>query len=184
MKIFKIAALALVLIAVVIALIGCSNPPAAPVEPNIPEEPQTQENGQDVSALDEEDFFHPWTNYQVIVNGQPVMGGFYLIPPGEELPTHVTLLPVLAALEAGVNASYEPSGMVTVEGRKGEITFNTGSEDFTVNGETITLPYASFVNDGTIYVPLLFFREVFGVGSAFFEGGYIFIDDEEAPDMR
>jgi len=183
MKKFKILALVFVLIAAAVALGACGEPAPSPPasEPNLPGAPEPQENGRGDPG--EEDYIRPWTNYQVIVNGRPVTGGFYETAAGEDMPTHITLLPVLAALEAKVNASYGPSGLVTVEGRKGEITFNNDSADFTVNGETIALPHASFVIDGTIYVPFLFFREVFGVGSAYFEGGHVFIDDEAAPDM-
>lgn len=132
-------------------------------------------NSGSSTAESEEDIIHPWANYQVIVNGQPVPGAF-LLEGGGDAPTYVTLMPVLAALGAeGINVD---SGEVTLEGVNGSISFTVWSNDFAVNGDPIDLVYESFEIDGTIYVPILFFRDVFGMERAVFHDGHVFIDNE------
>ena len=112
----------------------------------------------------------------VIVNGEPVLQAFHMGLGDDGFPTHVTLMAVLAVLEAPVNVS---NGVVTVEGRNGTIVFEIDSYDFDVNGEIITLPFAAFQIDGTIYVPIRFFKDVFGMNNAYAMHNTVFIDDGE-----
>ena len=111
----------------------------------------------------------------VVVNGEFVPGAFTM---GEDpaFPTYVPLMHILAVLEASV---YVQRPVVTVEGLLGTITFEIGSYDFDVDGETITLPFNSFEVDGTIYVPIPFFREVFGMNNAYVMDGTVFINNDE-----
>lgn len=110
----------------------------------------------------------------VFVNGAPIFDAFTLGEPG--FPTHVPLMHVLAALEAPVRVE---GNAVTVEGLNGTIVFEIGSNDFAVDGETITLELNSFRIDGTIYVPVPFFRVVFGMNNAYSLGDTVFIDNDE-----
>jgi len=49
-----------------------------------------------------------------------------------------------------------------------------GSNEFAVSGETITLQFPSIRHNGETYVPIPFFREIFG-GSASVNGALIHI---------
>jgi len=115
----------------------------------------------------------------VFVNGVAVPGAFTMSnnPEFPDAPTHIVLMEILAALNAPVNVE---DGVVTVEGLNGTITFEINSEDYTVNGEVITLTnLPSFEVDGTIYVPIRFFRDAFGMNNAYFSGGTVQINNEE-----
>ena len=114
-------------------------------------------------------------NGGVVVNGEFLPGAFTM---GEDpaFPTYVPLMHILAALDASV---YVQRPVVTVEGLLGTITFEIGSYDFDVDGTTITLPFNSFEVDGTIYVPIPFFREVFGMNNAYVMDGTVFINNDE-----
>jgi len=96
-------------------------------------------------------------------------------------PTHV---PVEAVANAfGVQVSWDrDTNIVTMEGLNGAVSFVIGSEDYVVNGETVTIQ-ASLDFYGTVYVPIRFFSEVFGAGSAYSQHGQIFINIAES-DMR
>ena len=138
-------------------------------------EPDYQEITSLPETIGPDDDIHLPAERQVIVNGQPVPGAF-LLDDYDGLPTHVMLMPVLAALgTGGINVD---SGKVTLEGAAGSISFTTWSGDFNVNGQLITLAEESFEVDGTIYVPIAFFQEVYGMKRAVFYGGYVFIDNE------
>ena len=116
---------------------------------------------------------------EVFVNGVAVPGAFPVSIDLENphAPTHVVLMEVLNVLGAPVNVV---DGVVTIEGLRGTITFEIGSEDYVVNGEVVTLDnLPSFVVDGTIYVPIRFFRDVFGMNNAYFSGGTVSINNDE-----
>jgi hypothetical protein len=124
------------------------------------------------------DWSSPWEQYDIIVNGrglpgvQPITVGDYIFP------THVPLRAVLDALD--VDISWDNAlQQITFEGLKGPISFVAGSAQFTVAGEIITLNQLSVVVNDRTYVPLSFFREIFGMNNAYFEGGHIFIDNAE-----
>ena len=127
----------------------------------------------------EQDIPEPGAEVTVFVNGVAVPGAFPMSidPEHPETPTHIVLMEILHVLEAPVTVT---DGVVTIEGLKGTITFEVDSEDYLVNGRVITLSnLPSFVNDGTIYVPIRFFRDVFGMNNAYFEGGTVQINNEE-----
>ncbi|MCL2409466.1 MAG: copper amine oxidase N-terminal domain-containing protein [Oscillospiraceae bacterium] len=114
----------------------------------------------------------------IFVNGEGLPGVDHIIIGDDIFPTHVPLVPVATAL--GVNSIYTLDAyplVVMLEGLNGDISFTVGSEDFTVNGETITLNQPSVAIDGVVYVPVVFFRDVFG-GSAFSSGGEVHISAE------
>ncbi|MCL2383559.1 MAG: copper amine oxidase N-terminal domain-containing protein [Oscillospiraceae bacterium] len=113
-----------------------------------------------------------WDRYPIIVNGVGITDETQMIGEDAIWPTHVPLVAVMEALEKSVEVDGDE---VTVEGLNGEITFTVGSTDFEVDGERIVLPQSSVEVDGTIYVPLRFFRDVFG-GSAYFSGGNVFVN--------
>ena len=113
----------------------------------------------------------------IIVNGQPIDADHRTI--GDDIfPTHVPLEAVALALEVQVNWN-QADGDVSMEGREGNIAFQVGSESFAVGGTLVTLPQPSALIDGVVYVPISFFREVFGMNNAMFYGGVVVIDDAE-----
>ena len=182
MKRFKITVLSLGLAAVVLGLSACNSNDDVSTDTDDETysagESGSQDYDENITAgqENEEDWIHPWTDYQVIVNGEPIPGAFHHIADDGYFPTHVTLMPVLAALGAG-GISVD-DGEITLEGLSGTISFEVWSDAFTVDDETITLFYASIEIDGTIYVPIAFFRDVYGMGRAIFYSGHVMIDDE------
>ena len=91
------------------------------------------------------------------------------------------LVPVRAtAEELGANVTWnDDTREVSIEGRNGLITFRPGSADFRVNGEVITLNQPSMLIGNATYVPILFFRDVFGMNNAYMHAGEAHIDNEE-----
>ena len=138
------------------------------------------ENGYEAVNGEEMENGMPPLQPRVYVNGEYVTAAFTIDNDLEtpDMPTHVVLMAVLYALDqAPVSVS---GGHVTVEGLNGTITFEINSEDFVVDGETINLAgMTAFELDGTIYVPIRFFRDVFGMNNAYFSGGIVNINNEE-----
>jgi len=122
-------------------------------------------------------------HYDVVINGVPFPGAMAIFVGDDPLfPTHVELAPMAAYLtntELDWNAN---TNEVTLVGVNGTISFIVGGYDFVVNGETVTLFQPSVDFYGTVYVPILFFRDVFGMGSAYSQHGVININSE-AVDM-
>jgi len=173
--------LTLILAAMLILSVGCATQPEPTAPPTSPEAEEPEIEPHPMPEVDPlPDAPSPFEGYDIIVNGVPAPSGFHHTVAGEIMPTHVTLLPVLNALGTSVNIS---NNHVVMEGMNGEITFTVGGNDFTVAGNTITLAHASYQTDGTIYVPLTFFREVYGAANTYFEGGHVFIDTE-GPQMH
>ena len=114
----------------------------------------------------------------IIVNGNPVHGAEYMIIGGGYFPTHVPLLAVAWALGTHVYWN-QADGDIALEGHNGNIIFQAGTGDFAVSGSLITLDQPSVVVDEVVYVPIAFFREVFGMNNAMFYGGRVVIDNAE-----
>lgn len=123
-----------------------------------------------------------WSDYPIIVNGI----GIAMQPhtaEGSDFPTHVPLLPVLAALNNDGGASEGTTPPVyTIEGLNGTIVFDAGSQHFFVDGQAITLAHHSIIIGNLVYVPIAFFRDVYGLSGAFWSGGHVHINTE-ADDM-
>ena len=118
--------------------------------------------------------------HDIVVDGVGLAGAFPRFAADDDLfASLVPLKAVAGFLGAEVNWNYD-SGEVSLEGLNGTISFDAGSEKFTVAGETVTLNQPSAVYYGDIYVPIRFFSEVFGMGSAYSIGGQIFIDTNES----
>jgi len=123
----------------------------------------------------------PW--YCIVIDGEGLVGPQALFMDWEaDFQSHVELIPVAEFLGAEVEWNQD-TNVVTLEGRKGSISFEVGSNDFTVNGETVTLNHAAEDFYGMLVVPVRFFSDVFGMGSAYSAEGRIFIHTEET-DMR
>lgn len=161
-----IPAIVLSIVMLLLALTACGD-----TTPTTPPDQYTPAPETDISA--------EGTDIKVFVNGTIVPDAFPMSINLEEpnMPTHVALMPILRVLNAGVTSL---DGEVTVEGINGQITFSINSETYIVNGEVITLPnLPSFMVNGTIYVPIRFFRDVFGMNNAYFAGGTVQINNEE-----
>jgi hypothetical protein len=118
-----------------------------------------------------------WSTYPIIVDGT----GLELEPltVGDAMaPTHVPVFPVAAVLGSRVDAAsvVRDGAIVTLDGLLGPITFTAGSADFDLAGASITLDEPSVVVDGILYVPLSFFRDVFGAAAAYWLDGHVHIE--------
>jgi len=124
-----------------------------------------------------------WSLFPIIIDGQRGVSADWHTVEGEDFPTHVPLLPVAAALGVTVDIvdSFPPE--VNMEGRNGQINFTVGVYDFIVAGRSVELWQPSLLIDGEIYVPIPFFRDVFGMGSARWISGHVHLDTE-ADDMH
>jgi len=121
-------------------------------------------------------------HYDIIIDGEGLVGAHALFLDEEmDHQTHVELVPVAAHL--GATVVWNEDNTIAIEGLDRDITFTVGSNDFTVNGETITLFHGSVDFYGTVYVPVLFFQDVFGMGSAYAFEGRIYINTD-ADDME
>jgi len=119
----------------------------------------------------------PW--YCIVVDGEGLVGPLALFMDEEmDFQTHVELAPVAEHLGAYVNWDQD-TNIVTLEGRIGSISFEVGSYDFIVDGETVALYHSSVDFYGTVFVPVLFFRDVFGMPAAYAFEGRIYISSTE-----
>jgi len=115
----------------------------------------------------------------IIINGHPLVGVNHRIVGDDNIfPTHVPLVPVAEALGSGVNWDRADNS-ITMDGINGPIAFPVGSDSFVSGGTIVTLGQPSVEIDGVVYVPILFFRDVFGMRNAMFYGGHVVIDDSE-----
>ncbi|MCL2367818.1 MAG: copper amine oxidase N-terminal domain-containing protein [Oscillospiraceae bacterium] len=182
---FKKLSLLLLALLLVLSFVACTSspPPAEPID-TPPEEPPYEENGDDDYILPEppigdlEDGDVDWSLYPVIIDGVGVPGSsFEMIGEDAIFPTHVGLMSLERVLGVDVFWNLE-TGYVSFQGLNGFINFVVGSADFEVDGETITLDQESVRIGDELYVPISFFRDVFGAGSAYFSGGHVIIDME------
>jgi len=122
-------------------------------------------------------------HYDVVIDGEGLVGALVIFWEEDAIfPTHVELVPVAEHLGTEVNWNQD-TNIVTLEGLNGSISFTPGSYDFTVNGETVTLYSQSVDFYGSVYVPILFFRDVFGMPAAYSLEGRIYISSTES-DMQ
>jgi len=178
------------------AACGGGEPAARPAETPPAEEPidcepideEDEDNGYEIplppTEEDLDDFDDTdWSVYPVIINGVGVPGAsLEMVGEDEIFPTHVSLMAIERALDVDVFWNMQ-TNEVSFPGLNGFISFVVGSADFTVAGETITLEQESLRIDDEIYLPIPFFRDVFGADSAYFSGGHVFIDFEDG-DMQ
>ena len=109
---------------------------------------------------------------EIVVNGAVLSGVNAYPSTAGASPTHVPAAQVAWALGAEVTGA----GLDTaIEGLNGTIFFMVGSNEFDVNGETITLPHNTIQHNNVIYVPISFFSEAFG-GSVSVDGNRIYIN--------
>jgi len=119
-----------------------------------------------------------WSLFPIIIDGQRGVAADWHTAEGEDFPTHIPLLPVAAALGVTVDIAYSFPPEVNMEGRNGQINFTVGMYEFSVAGHLIELWQPSLLIDGDIYVPIPFFRDVFGMGAARWMGGHVHLDTE------
>ena len=125
-----------------------------------------------------------WAQVQIIIDGRMGIAANLYTADGEDFPTHIPLIPVANALGVTVDVAYSDPPQVTLEGRNGEIGFTVGSNNFGMGNQTVSLWHPSLLIGDEIYVPILFFRDVFGMGQAMWMGGIVNIDTEVFDDMH
>jgi len=171
------------LIAALLAVSACGGTETAPPANEPPyvaegnqtnEPPETQPDNQE--PID-------WSLYPIIIDGSIGVAANPYFPDGDDFPTHVPLIPIAEALNSAVNWNRD-TGEVTLQGLNGSISFVVGDEDYDVDGETVSLWLPSMLVDGELYVPIPFFRNIFGMGSAMWMSGHVYIDTHATDDMH
>ncbi|MCL2249293.1 MAG: copper amine oxidase N-terminal domain-containing protein [Oscillospiraceae bacterium] len=164
--------------------------PETPEAPEVPEIPATDDEEDFVEAvppiaeLPEVDVVEPDDNdefvlYPVWVDGVGIPNASFVVVGDDSLfPTHVSLMALDLALSMDVFWNMQTDEL-SLMGLNGFVTFTVGSTEFIVEGETITLEQEVVRIDDEIYVPLQFFRDVYGAAGAYFLEGSVFIDTEE-----
>lgn len=147
---------------------------AVPLLPDFSEEigdlDISEEEPAEVEPIIEED----WSDFPVILNNQGVAGGDVYDADGGELgwPTHVALRPILEHL--GIEPVWNgDTAQVSFEGFLGEVIITINSAEFMVGGEAISQPSAAIIVNDRTFVPIRFWRDVFGFANAYFEGGHM-----------
>jgi len=175
MKKIKLAAL-LILATVALTLSACARTETTQ-EPN-----QPTNNGLlyvDVTTGDVD-----WAGIHIIIDGRKGIVADLHTAEGEDFPTHVPLIPVTRALGIEVHMEYSDPMGAALEGLLGPISFTIGSPRFMVSNRTVDLWHPPILVNGEIYVPIPFFRDVYGMGQAMWMGGIVYIDAEAFDDMR
>jgi len=134
------------------------------------------------SSTDTEQEDTDWSVYPIIIDGQGLRANIHTAA-GSDFPTHVPLIPVAEALGADVDIQDGDPMRISLTGRRGLIRFTVGSDSFNVGNDTVSLWQPSLLVDDEIYVPIPFFRDVFGMGNAMWMGGHVYIDTQ-ASDMQ
>ncbi|MCL2360220.1 MAG: copper amine oxidase N-terminal domain-containing protein [Defluviitaleaceae bacterium] len=125
-----------------------------------------------------------WSLFPIIIDGQRGVAADWYTAPGEDFPTHIPLAPVAAALGVVLDIADSFPPEVSMEGRQGPITFTVGTYIFNIGSQRVDLWQPSLLVDGEIYVPIPFFRDVFGMGQAMWMGGHVHLNTEAMDDMH
>jgi len=138
----------------------------------------TSDNGQgDPPYVDAgQDAVIDWSLFPIIIDGQRGVAANWFTAEGEDFPTHIPLVPVAVALGVTVNVDDAFPPQVAMQGLRGAISFTVGSYSFDVADSTIDLWQPSLLVDGDIYVPIAFFRDVYGMGTAAWMGGHVHLN--------
>jgi len=153
---------------------------APPTEPAVSPSPTPTETGSPVATASPEPTptETDWSNYPIIVNGVGITDNFATVGDDQIFPTHVPLEAVATALGAEAFVTVDDAQQVTLDGHKGRIVFMVGDDYVKLDGDQVVQLDAPTTNiNGTIYVPLTFWRDAFGVPTANFQGGHIIIND-------
>jgi len=183
--------LVLILAAVVLAASACSRDTA----PDEAEPPYDQDHepgpgyAADITENDQgqqqdDDYDFDWTGYNIIIDGEIGVAANWHTAYGEDFPTHIPLLPVAEALRVDVVVSDDEAQTVVMQGLTGVITFTVGSQEFDVDGNVVELWQPSILVDDNLYVPIAFFRDVYGMGNAAWIGGHVYLDTHGMGDMH
>jgi len=145
--------------------------PAPPIdEPIAVPVPPIEEN------LDEEDFIViEVPDAAITVNGRVIPGTSLEAFDGSNQPTHASLWVLGSALEWDVYWQFD-TGDVSFMGVDGFIHFIVGSKDYKVGDTVIKLAHESVRVDDEVYVPIEFFKEVFGAERVELSNGHLYID--------
>jgi len=144
-----------------------------------------------------------WNNYPIIVNGKGVAANFATVDPNSIFPTHIPFVPVLEALhelglhDGNISVTTLDDGrqqfkVMDLNGR--ELRFESDSAEFSWEsphesggvmpaGTPNPADYVRII-DGDVYVPISFFRDVFGIEYVAFEGGHVIIETVAPADMH
>ncbi|MCL1935598.1 MAG: copper amine oxidase N-terminal domain-containing protein [Defluviitaleaceae bacterium] len=139
-----------------------------PVNPITPEVPSIS----DIETEPEVD----WSNYPIIVDSVGLTDSFVEMNG----TIYVPLRSVSVALGAEVIWNSNDNSIQIIGSGDSFSAFVYLNENlFTRDAEQIELSHPAELVNGTTYVPLSFFREVFGMNNAYFEGGHVHINNDE-----
>jgi len=156
----------LLLLVALIAIVACGNSSDSADERTLPYVDANQDGDID------------WSLFPIIIDGHRGVAANWHTAEGEDFPTHVPLLPVAAALGVTVDIAESFPPEVTMNGLLGSINFTVGTYYFSVDGNLVELWQPSLLIDGEIYVPIPFFRDVYGMGRAAWMSGHVHLDME------
>ena len=128
--------------------------------------------------------------FPIVINGEELDSTAKAVGADQIFPNYLPLVAVADALGATDFGGVAGLGAIAVAGggfnlrtpTGRNIAGNIGSPDFTAGTTTMTLSEPALAIDGLVYVPLSFFREVFGIPNVFFEGGQVELGD--FPDLE
>ena len=113
----------------------------------------------------------------IIIDGVGLAGSYTITVGESDFPTHIPLVMVAEALNSTVHWNTDTNA-VALTGRNGNITFTAGNANYMVQNEAFDWLAPSVVQNGNLYVPIPFFRVVFGMGQSAWFGGHVTISTE------
>ncbi|MCL2357229.1 MAG: copper amine oxidase N-terminal domain-containing protein [Defluviitaleaceae bacterium] len=132
-----------------------------------------------------------WSNYDIIItlngvsHGVPNASGL-VVDSDLGWPSYLPLRSVTEMLGITPEWNDSPYRQVVVQSPRGEISLNIDSPYYSLRSHAAdTVVYSIYtlaapvIHEGRTYVPLAFFREIFGFTNVYFEGGHIQLNNLE-----
>ena len=167
---------ALILTGMIIGLAACrSNEDVLPVNDDTPPAYEIADEDPDEQLIElPEPPNIP--DYPIVVNGVGLEHDFYT-PEGETVPTHVPLTPILNELGVDWGTNHVLPMVFTLSVSEGTIDITDRSRIVIFNGEEKEMTHYAMFSNHDLYVPISFFSDIFGMSSAFWVDGYVYLAD-------
>jgi hypothetical protein len=144
---------------------------------------QQRDGSDELVALDEDEILAPGlvaTATDVVVNGETTTA--LLLRDEFGVPIGVPLRVVVSML--GYPISWDArTASVTVGSPRGNVSFYVGTTEFVVEDRILAIATPSIAARGRVYVPLTFWRDVFGA-DVVFDAGTLFVTATTADELR
>ena len=168
----------------VVVLFELAVHPIATIDPGMIASLEQEDEEEDYTAW-EDDAVAPLefsVNDGILINGEVLEGADWeQIVSEEHTFIYVPVRAVAEALGATVTWDYD-NYAVSIQTGDNTISFGINSTEFTLNGEVLSIenpPQPALLINERTYVPLRFFRDVFGMNNAYMHAGQVVIDNEE-----